>query len=218
MVFEQYGAPALVVVDMQNDFVREGAPLEVPQARDIIRANRRLIDGFRERGHPVVFLRWVSVPDDRYLELLPFFKWVSHLDEETAACRPGRARYYKDIAAEAEAAAVIDELQPLDGEIQIDKRGYGGFLGTDLHARLQELGVRSLVLTGVVAEICVEDTARQALQFHYRTTVVSDAIASRRPDRQAAMLENIVAGYGWVASCETVLTALPKASARSSPC
>ncbi len=205
---DRYRDPALIVVDMQNDFVRAGAPLEVPEARAVIEAHRQLISGFRERGLPVVFLRWISVPNDPYLALLPHFKWVGHLDEDTAACRPGRMRFYEDLRGEADAAAIIEELAPLPGELQIDKRGYGGFLGTDLHERLQVLGVRSLIITGVVAEICVEDTARQAFQFHYRTTVVSDAVASRRPDRQAAMLETVAAGYGWTANSADVLTAL----------
>lgn len=205
---DRFRSPALLVVDMQNDFVRLGAPLEVPQARDTIGVHRGLIERFRARGCPVVFLRWVSVRNDPYRTLLPHFDWVRHLDEETAACRPGFRRWYADIGREADAAAVIDELQPLPGEAQIDKRGYGGFLGTDLHENLQALGAQSLFVTGVVAEICVEDTARQAFQFHYRTTVVSDAVASRRPDRQAAMLETVAAGYGWVSDSAEVLGAL----------
>jgi nicotinamidase-related amidase len=197
--------PALVVVDMQNDFVREGAPLEVPAARDTIDTHRRLLSHFRERGLPVVFLRWVSVKDDPYLALLPQFEWVRHLDDETAACRPGFRRWYADLGREADAAAVIDELAPQPGEAQVDKRGYGGFLGTDLHERLQALGAHSLIVTGVVAEVCVEDTVRQAFQFHYRTTVASDAVASRRPQRQAAMLEAVAAGYGWVSESGEIM-------------
>lgn len=196
------------MIDMQNDFVRAGAPLEVAAARGTIAAHRRLVDAFRARGHPVVFLRWVSVENDPYLALRPRFDWVRHLDAPTCACRPGFLRRYADIGREADAAAVIDELAPLPGEVQLDKRGYGGFLGTDLHERLQAMGAESLIMTGVVAEICVEDTARQAFQFHYRTTVVADAVASRRPDRQAAMLETIAGSYGWVSSTRDILDAV----------
>lgn len=196
----QFRRPALIVVDMQNDFVRVGAPLEVPQARDVIPAHRDLLAHFRARSLPVVFLRWVSVENDPYLALLPRFSWVEHLDEKTAACRPGFRRWYSDIGQEADGAAVIDELEPRADEAQIDKRGYGGFLGTTLHEHLQSLQVESLIVTGVVAEICVEDTVRQAFQYHYRTTVVSDAVASRRPHRAAAMLEAVDNGYGWVAT------------------
>lgn len=214
---DRLSSPALIVVDMQNDFVRVGAPLEVPEARATIAQHRRLIEAFRARDLPVVFLRWVSIADDPYLDLLPHFGWVRHLDEETAACRPGRMRHYEELDRAADAAAVIDELSPLPAEVQIDKRGYGGFLGTDLHATLQGLGRRSLVVTGVVAEICVEDTVRQAFQFHYRTTVVSDAVASRRPDRQAAMLEIVAAGYGWVATTDEIIGSLASAGAGEPP-
>ncbi|WP_210492401.1 cysteine hydrolase family protein [Microvirga antarctica] len=210
-ILDRFLAPALVIVDMQNDFVRVGAPLEVPATRDTLEQHRRLIDAFRRRALPVVYLRWISVPQDPYLQLLPHFSWVGNLDENIAACRPGRMRYYSELGAESDAAAVIDELAPCDGDLQIDKRGYGGFLGTELHERLQALGVQSLIVTGVVAEICVEDTVRQAFQFHYRTTVVSDAVASRRPDRQAAMLERIAAGYGWVSTSDEVVDALAHA-------
>lgn len=205
---DRFSRPALLVVDMQNDFVRVGAPLEVPQARETISVHQSLLAHFRDRAFPVIFLRWISVANDPYLSLRPRFDWVRHLDEETAACRPGFRRWYADLGHEADAAAVIDELAPGAGEIQIDKRGYGGFLGTDLDERLRALDVTSLFVTGVVAEVCVEDTVRQAFQFHYRTTVICDAVASRRPQRMNAMLETVEAGYGWVSRSTDVLARL----------
>jgi nicotinamidase-related amidase len=205
---DRYLRPALLIVDMQNDFVRVGAPLEVPAARDTITTQRRLLDTFRERQLPVLFLRWVSVGNDPYRVFGARWPWVRHLEEETAACRPGRMRRYGDFGREADAAAVIDELSPRSDEDQIDKRGYGGFLDTPLHERLQSRGVQSLVVTGVVAEICVEDTVRQAFQYCYRTTVVSDAVASRDPARHAAMLDRVAASYGWVATGEEVRSAI----------
>lgn len=57
------GSTALVIVDMQNDFVRVGAPLEVPDARATIPAQRRLLDAFRAAGRPVVFTKFVAGPE-----------------------------------------------------------------------------------------------------------------------------------------------------------
>ena len=196
-------APALVVVDMQNDFVRAGAPLEVPDARATIAATQRLLAAFRERGLPVVFTRFISLEDDNLL-----WRWSPQCHPATRACWPDHERSYDDVDGSRQCADVIDELAPAPGEPVVDKLGYGAFHGTDLDAQLRALGVRSLVVAGTVTQICVEETAREAFHHDYATTVVEDAVSSFAPDLHAATLRNFAMKFGWVSGADEVIGAL----------
>lgn len=200
-VAERVADPALLVIDMQNDFVRVDAPLEVPDARATIPAQRRLRETFRARGLPVVYTRFLSRETDNLLWL-----WSPQCQPGDRACWPGRLRRYGDSEAALDCAEVVDELAPGPGELVIDKHGYGSFHGTELDARLRELGVRSLVVTGTVTQICVEETAREAFHHGYRTTVVSDAVSSFAPDLHDATLKNFAMKFGWVADTDTVVS------------
>lgn len=190
---------ALVVVDMQNDFVRVGAPLEVPDARATIPVIAGLIGRFRDKGLPVVFTRFVSGAEPGLMWL-----WSPQCRPDTKCCWPGHTRSYADADGPLDCADVIVELRPDDEDIVIDKRGYGAFHGTDLSTRLRDLSVTSLVITGTVTQICVEETAREAFHHGFRTTIVSDGVSSFAPGLHAATLENFAMKFGWVAGAEDV--------------
>ena len=78
---------ALIVVDMQNDFVRVGAPLEVPDARETIEVNQELLAWFRERKRPVVFTRFIAGPEPTLM-----WKWSEVIAPPTCCCWPGFMR------------------------------------------------------------------------------------------------------------------------------
>jgi nicotinamidase-related amidase len=197
---ERVADAALLIVDMQNDFVRVGAPLEVADARLTIAPIRRLIDAFRATGRPVVYTRFYArdTPDLMWL-------WSKQCQAETKCCWQGVRRSYDDADGLLECGDVIAELSPLPGETVIDKFGYGSFHATDLDVQLRRLGVRSLLVTGTVTQICVEETAREAFHHGYRTTLISDGVSSFAPDLQAATLRNFAMKFGWVADSETAL-------------
>ena len=203
---ERVADPALLIVDMQNDFVRAGAPLEVPDARATIPVQRRLIDAFRARGRPVVYTRFLSYEADCLMWL-----WSPECHPDTRACWPGHMRTYDDIQGPLDCAAVVDELAPGPDDLVVDKFGYGSFHGTELDQCLRTRGIRSLVVAGTVTQICVEETAREAFHHGYRTTVVADAVSSYAPHLHAATLENFALKFGWVAAADAVLTWLPEA-------
>ncbi len=198
---ERIRDPALLIVDMQNDFVRAGAPLEVPDARATIAPIQGLLDVFRGRGRPVVFTRFLAreTPDLLWL-------WSPQCRPDTKCCWKSQKRSYGDAEGLLGCAEVVDELAPLSGELVIDKYGYGAFHGTDLDAQLRALGVESLLVTGTVTQICVEETAREAFHHGYRTTMVADAVSSFAPDLHAAALKNFAMKFGWVADAETALS------------
>ena len=189
--------PALLIVDMQNDFVRVGAALEVVDARATIPANQALLHFFRSRGLPVVYTKFITFPAPVLL-----WEWSPQALPPIKCCWKGHRRFYSDVGREQECTDVIDELVPLPGEHQVEKFNYGAFHATPLEPILRSLGVESVVVTGTVTQICVEETARQAFHHGFRTTMVRDAVSSFAPDLHAATLKNFASKFGWVEDSE----------------
>jgi nicotinamidase-related amidase len=204
VVFELHrDSSALVVVDMQNDFVRVGAPLEVPDARETIEVNQELLEWFRGRRRPIVFTRFIAGPTETLM-----WKWSPVIAPPTRCCWPGVKRKYDDVDGERECVAVIDELAPRDGEHQVDKYGYNGFHRTRLTDLLNAHGVDTVVITGTVTQICVEDTARGAFHEGFQAAVVSDAVSSYAPDLHRASLQTLAMKYGRVVTAQDALAEL----------
>lgn len=194
---------ALIVVDMQNDFVRAGAPLEVPDARATLKVHQHLIHAFRKRNLPIVFTKFISHPHYYLL-----WEWSPQCKPPTRCCWKGHKRSYQDISGARECTDVVDELLPEKQDRIIEKFGYGAFHDTTLAADLRGLGLNSVVVTGTVTQICVEETAREAFHYGFQTTVVEDAVSSFAPDLHAATLKNFAMKFGWVTQSERIVSAL----------
>ncbi|TXT54569.1 MAG: Isochorismatase [Candidatus Thorarchaeota archaeon] len=143
---------ALVIVDMLNDFVRKDGALVVPGAIDLIPRQKKLLEAARESGMMVVYLTDNHLPDDPEFDM-----WGAHAVVGT------------------EGAEVIDELEPSSNERVIPKRRYSGFFGTDLDLSLREAGIETIILVGVLTNICVMYTSADASAKDYNVIVVSDA-------------------------------------------
>ena len=195
------GSSALIVVDMQNDFVRVGAPLEVPDARETIEVHQVLLAWFRERQRPVVFTRFIAGPSRTLM-----WNWSPQIAPPVCCCWPGFQRSYGDIDGERDCVAIIDELAPLTGESQVDKYGYNGFHRTRLTDLLNANGVDTVLITGTVTQICVEDTARGAFHEGFQAAVVSDAVSSYAPELQRASLQTLAMKYGRVVTAQEALS------------
>ena len=194
---------ALVVVDMQNDFVRQGAPLEVPDARDTIDNHRKLLKCFRDQKHVVVFTRFIAGPGRTLI-----WNWSAVLAPPICCCWPDFMRTYRDIEGPRDASAVIDELTPLPTELQVDKYNYGAFHRTNLLDNLQARGVDTVVVTGTVTQICVDETARGAFREGLKAVIVSDAVSSFDRTLHQATLANFAMKFGWVMTTDEVLAVL----------
>jgi len=151
---------ALLVIDMLEDFVREGAPLEVPATRAILPALRRRLADARSRGVPVIYVCDAHRPDDPEFARMG---WPPHAVKGT----PG--------------AQVVAELAPLETDPIVEKTAYSGFHHTGLDGILQALAVTDLVLTGCVTNICVLYTAYDAVIRGYDVTVPTDSTAPLDP-------------------------------------
>jgi nicotinamidase-related amidase len=193
---------ALLVVDMQNDFVRRGAPQEVPDARATVPVIATLLDAFRGAGRPVVFTRFSAGPQRTLL-----WNWSPQCGPELRSCWPGVVRRYDD-GAELGGHDVIPELEPLAGEIVVDKYGYGSFHNTMLEDVLRARAVTQVVAVGTVTQICVEETVREGFHRGLEMVLVRDAVSSFDADLHTATLRNIEMKFGRVDSSEAVLAAL----------
>jgi nicotinamidase-related amidase len=200
----------LVVVDMQNDFVRAGAPMEVPDARATIPRLRQLLDWWRCERAPVVFTRFLAGPKRTLM-----WEWSPQLAPPTCACWPGVRRWYPDVGRELGAVDVIDELSPEPGEHVVDKFGYDAFSNTTLVDLLRAVDVDTVAITGTVTQICVDETARGAFSAGYKALTVSDAVSSFAPDLHAATLKNLAMKFGRVATTAEVLDELARHTAPS---
>jgi nicotinamidase-related amidase len=200
MTLDRLAHPALLIVDLQNDFVRVGAPMEVPQSRDTIAVHRRLIDFCRERRIPVLYTRFVAGPGRTLI-----WEWSPVLAPPVYCCWKGYQRYYEDVGKKLDCSDIIDEIYPQPGDPVIEKFGYGAFHNTNLDDLLKARHVESLFITGTVTQICVEESAREALKRGYRTTIVADGVSSYTPDLHAATLKNFRSKFGWVSTAQELI-------------
>lgn len=141
--------PALLIIDMQKDFVLPGAPLRVEGALATVPAIRRLLEKARAEGWPVFHVVREHRPDGSDAEM-----FRRHLFENGGAgfCVAGR-----------EGSAIVDELAPLPGEHKIVKTRFSAFYRTSLEDDLRALGVDTVLLSGTQYPNCVRGTAVDAL-------------------------------------------------------
>jgi nicotinamidase-related amidase len=204
------GQCALLIIDMQRDFLEPGGFGEmlgndVSQLRRTIEPNRQLLARWRERGLQVIHTREGHRPD---LTDLPGAKRVRGGGKVQIGDRGPMGR----ILVRGEPGHdIIPELYPLPGEPVVDKPGKGAFWSTDLHAILQHRGIRQLVVTGVTTEVCVNTTVREANDRGYDCLVPEDCVGSYFPEFQEMGLKMIKAQggiFGWVTHSTHVLAAL----------
>lgn len=146
---------ALVIIDMQNDFVRDEGTLQVKSAPSTVPAIRRLLDLARESGMRVAFSQDTHDPGDP-----EFAIWPAHALRGTWGWE------------------MIDELAPAAGELVVQKVRYDAFYGTELDHMLRLWHVQTIVLCGTVANICVHYTAASAALRWYDVVIPKDAVSA----------------------------------------
>ena len=201
---------ALIVIDMQRDFVEPGGFGEmlgndVRLLRAVIAPIQSLLACARAVGMLVIHTREGHRPD---LSDCPVAKRM----RGRGATAIGDVGTMGRILVRGEPGhQIIAELAPLDGEVVIDKPGKGAFFATDLELILSKRGVRSLIVTGVTTEVCVHTTVREANDRGYECLVPSDCVASYFPKFQRTALEMIEAQgaiFGWVSDSTRVTAAI----------
>ena len=195
---------ALLIVDLQNDFVRVGAAMEVESTRDTIETNKKLIAFARQNGMPVIYTKFLTGPEKTLL-----WNWSPQIAESNA-CRRHHTRYYPDVDKELECTDIIDEIYPQKEDYIVEKYGYSSFRNTNLLDVLRSLGKDTIIVTGTVTQICVEDTVHEAFHNHIHVVVAEDAVASFSKELHDAALQNINMKYGAVMDAEKIMQAFMK--------
>lgn len=156
---------ALIVVDMQNDFVMPGGALVVADAAGTIPAVRRLLGLARDNAMAVFFTQDTHDPGDPEFPI-----WGEHVLRDSWGWR------------------IVDELTPRPGERVIQKLRYDGFFGTSLDHELRLRRQQTVIVCGTVANICVLHTAGSAALRGYRVILPVDAMSAITPfDLQASI-------------------------------
>ncbi|GJE17130.1 cysteine hydrolase family protein [Methylobacterium marchantiae] len=204
---------ALVIIDMQRDFLEPGGFGEtlgndvslllaaVPPCQSVLAAARRL-------GMLVVHTREGHKPD---LSDAPPAK----LERGEPTARIGAPGPMGRILIRGEAGHdIVPALAPMPGEVVIDKPGKGAFYATELGTVLADRDIATLLVCGVTTEVCVHTTIREGNDRGYRCVALSDCCASYFPEFHRVGLEMIKAQggiFGWVSSSAAVLAALAAA-------
>jgi nicotinamidase-related amidase len=196
-------ATALLIVDMQNDFVRAGAPQEVTDARATLPSIRRLLDAFRGSSAPVIYTKFITGPEETLM-----WRFSPECAPPLRSCWPGIMRTYDDADGELEGVDIVDEIYPLPGDPIVEKYGYDAFHHSELDDALLARHVDHVVIVGTVTQICVANTAYAAFHRGYDTVVVADAVSSFDEELHRTTLRNILLKYGRVLTAEDVLLEL----------
>jgi len=205
-----WSTTALVIIDMQRDFLEPGGFGEtlgndVSQLARAVQPTADLLAAARKMGMLVVHTREGHLPD---LSDAPPAK----VERGAPSLRIGDPGPMGRILIRGEAGHdIIPALYPLDDEVVIDKPGKGAFYATELGDTLEKYGIENLLVCGVTTEVCVNTTVREANDRGYRCVVVSDGCASYFPEFHEAGLNMIKAQggiFGWVADSAAILKAM----------
>jgi ureidoacrylate peracid hydrolase len=207
---------AIVVVDMQNAFVKEGGMFDksgwpIAGAQAVIEPCRRLLEGAREAGTRVVYLKMSydvglanaggpDSPNPRKETGLRLMRdtgaWGAYVTEGTWDER------------------IIDELTPQAGEPVVRKQRYSGFAGTSLDHVLKTLGARYLLFVGGATNVCVWSTLADAFFLDYWPILIEDAVFTQCPPVTVeATLWNVENLFGWVTTANDALAAMGRPAA-----
>jgi ureidoacrylate peracid hydrolase len=194
---------ALLVIDMQNDFCADDgfiarAGRDVSAAQAMAARLPALIGMARDGGVRVVFVRSLySTPNNNFLSDV----WL-----EQAARKQGGGYTRAPVCAEGPGGGdYYGDLRPGPGDIVVTKHRYNAFHGTDLDLILHANGIRTVVVTGVTTNVCVESTARDSFMRDYYTVVVGDGTAAYTSEEHQTALKTFDRYFGEVASINDLL-------------
>ena len=209
---------AIMVIDMQNDFCAAGGWVDhiggdYTPDREPIAPLQRLLPALRTAGVPVMWVNWGNRPD---LANMPPNQM--HLYKPTGTGTglgdplPGSGA--RVLEKDSWAAAVVDELEQLPGDIRVDKHRISGFWDTPLDSILRNLGIRSILFAGVNTDQCVLHSLTDANFLGYGCIMLKDCCATSSPDFcTQATLWNVKKCFGFVSDSTRLLAALAEQTA-----
>jgi ureidoacrylate peracid hydrolase len=203
---------AVIVVDMQNAFAKEGAyfdlaGFDISATQRIIAPCQKIIRAARGKGIKIIYFQMGFSQD---------------LSDKGAPDSPSsiKSRVLSRLREHPEwreklyiygtwGAEIVEELSPQQQDIVVKKQKYDGFMGTNLDIILRTLGINTLFFIGTATNVCVESTLRHAFFLDYFSVLLSDAVSPLGPAvTQEATIFNVESNFGWVTSSEKFLDAV----------
>ena len=186
------GRAAVLVIDMQHDFVDPGAACYAIGAEEIVSRIGSVVVAARRAGIPVIFTQEAHRPGgvdagreadggtgDLYSSANTGSAVPAHCVEGTAGIE------------------IVDELAPAPGDLRIVKRRYSCFLGTDLELLLGNLEIQTLIVSGVCSDVCVLWTVGEAFQRDYHVRLLEDCVAGTTREASDAAVKIMTGLIGW---------------------
>lgn len=179
---------AVLVVDMINEFCVEGGAMVLPGAERLYGPQNAVIGAARSAGAPVVFI--IDTHRKNMRREREFIIRTPHSFEGEWGC------------------GVVDALDRRAEDIAVVKRRYSGFFNTDLDLTLKDMMIDTVIVMGVVTNICVRSTVHDAFFHGYHVLVPEDCVAATGPREQASSLYDIATHFGTVTNSDEIVDAL----------
>ncbi|VVA97817.1 unnamed protein product [Arabis nemorensis] len=175
---ERWTNTALLVIDMQSDFIEEGSVMQVKGGKSIVPNVIRVVELARERGILVIWVVREHDPQGRDVEL---FRRHLYNSEKVGPTVKGTV-----------GAELVNGLTIKERDYKIVKTRFSAFFGTNLHSFLQTSGVSNLVIAGVQTPNCIRQTVFDAVELDYPSvTVITDATAAATPEIHTANIQDM---------------------------
>ncbi len=193
---------AHLIIDMQNMFVKEGAPAEVPVARDIVGNINDLNAGLRELGVRVIWVTHANTSDAAGSDWRTFFDYIVSDDK--------RERTMAALKPEGEGQQIWHALEVDEGDTRVVKNRYSALIpgSSQLERILRAGGTENVLISGTKTDVCCESTGRDAMMMDFRVVMVSDCMAALSDDEHRATLETMIQQFGDVMTHNEVLAVL----------
>ena len=196
------GSAALIVIDMQNYFVKPGHQGEIPLAREIVpNVNRLAAELRRRRGHVV----WVRNGTANTRQ-----SWSNYHECLMTPERMERRYAEMEIGGDGYQFWHLNDIRPEDA--QIAKTRYSAFIqgSSDIERHLRDRGIDTLLVTGTATNVCCESTARDAMMLNFKVVMVSDAMATHTDHEHNATLSAFYGQFGDVQTTDQAIEALAR--------
>ncbi len=189
---------AHIVIDLQNGFLGEGQVMEVPMARAIVPNVNRISAALRAAGGTVVYLQHTADAEAirSWSVFFEYFCGQKRRPQFIEAFTPGSPGH-----------ALWSELDVAEQDLVVRKSRFGAFVpgSSDLHARLQQRGIDTLIISGTLSHVCCDATARDAMMMNYRVFFISDANATTTDAEHGATLTGLASAFCDVRDTQSVL-------------
>jgi ureidoacrylate peracid hydrolase len=188
---------ALIVVDMQNIWVHPRGARYLPMSEDIVPGIQALLEFFRTRQIPVIYLRTTKRKDLADAGIFADIKPQTHDPDDEWSNFEG-----------APGAEFYEPTKPAASDIVVKKFRYSGFYGTELENLLRALGRDTIAIAGVATNVCCDSTARDGAMRDFKVLFLSDCNASFTREEQEATLNNFDKHFGVVMDSRTLMAKL----------